>query len=443
MFRHLKSTFLLLLLLLCGRGLPAQSRAVSLAKALQYAQQNQLSVHNKQYDVQVNEAKLRQEKAALYPEISGTFDMRYNQQLPTVILPGEFRNLPAQNIPVIFGTKYAATAALEGNYEVFDPDRKYNTGKAKLQEKISRNEVLTAQTDLALEVKKAYYACLLNQKKINLTQGNLDRSETFLRNTQTLFQNGQVQPVDVDRAQFDVQSQQAELQKATLNLNQNLLNLKYQMGFPLDSAIVLTDTLLLSAETPAVYMAEELNVEVRPEYRNLQLQQEQEKLLLTRNRRYALPTLSLYGYYGSQAFRDKFNFINTTEKWYPVSYFGAELNWVLFQGFLRKAQVQESKISLKIRRNELLIFERDYVFQTYSKLLALQTEGQNVKVREGNVQLAQKILNVTRIRFENNLVKSQEVTDAANDLLDAQTSYLNALYDFILARLEYDRIQGK
>ncbi|KAA9341027.1 TolC family protein [Adhaeribacter soli] len=443
MFRHVKSNLLLFLLFFSGRIVHAQSRAVSLAEALQFAQQNQLTVHNKQYNVQVNEARLRQEKAARYPEISGAFDMRYNQQLPTVILPGEFRNLPAQNIPVVFGTKYAATAALEGNYAVFDPERKYNTGKAKLQENISRNELLVAQTDLALEVRKAYYACLLNHKKIKLTLGNLGRSETFLRNTQTLFQNGQVQPVDVDRAQFDVQSQQAELQKATLNLNQNLLSLKYQMGFPLDSAIVLTDTLLLSGERQAVFLPDELKVEARPEYRNLQLQQEQENLLLTRNRHNALPTLRLYGYYGSQAFREKFNFTNTTEKWYPVSYFGAELNWLLFQGFLRRAQVQESKIALKIRHNELLIFERDYVFQTYSKLLAMQTEQQNVHVREANVQLAEKILNVTRIRFENSLVQSQEVTDAANDLLEAQTSYLNALYDFILARLEYERIQGK
>ena len=88
MFWNLKSKCLLLLLLLCGGCLHAHSRAVSLAEAVLYAQQNQLTVQNKQYNVLVSEARLRQEKAALYPEVSGAFDIRYNQQLPTAILPG-------------------------------------------------------------------------------------------------------------------------------------------------------------------------------------------------------------------------------------------------------------------------------------------------------------------------------------------------------------------
>ena len=438
----LKSACLLLLLLFLSRILPAQGRLLSLEAALQYAKQHQLSVKQLGYDAEISGARLKQKKAANYPKISAGLDTRYNAQLPTQILPGDFRNLPGQNIPVVFGTKYSSTAALEGSYTVFDPDRKYQIENAKREQKIAQNNVLTEQTEVALEVKKAYYSCLINQQKIKLTRGNLQRNEAFYKNTQTLFQNGQLQPIEVDRARLNFQTQLAELQNATQNLEKSLLNLKYQTGLPLDSAVILTDTLLLSAAQP-VFEPNIFDLKARPEYRNLLLQQEQEKLLLTKNHRLALPTLSLYGYYGSQAYRDSFTFFDFQRKWYPVAYTGAKINWILFEGFYRKALVQESKIALKRRRNQLLSFERDYTFQTYDQLLTLKNELQNLKIREENVQLAEKVLRVTRIRFEQSLEKSQAVTDAENDLLSAQTNYLNALYDFTLARLEYERIAGQ
>ncbi|MFC5269171.1 TolC family protein [Adhaeribacter terreus] len=438
----LKSTLCLLILLLLSRLLLAQTHLLSLETALQYAREKQLSVQQLRYDSEIAGAKLKQEKAAHYPKISADLDSRYNAQLPTQILPGDFRNLPGQNIPVVFGTKYSTTAALEGSYTIFDPERKYQVEHAKLEQEIAQNNLLTEQTDVALEVKKAYYSCLINQQKIKLTRGNLQRNEAFYWNTQTLFRNGQAQPIDVDRAKLNFQTQQAELQNATQNFEKSLLNLKYQTGLPLDSAVILTDTLLLSTAQP-VFELNIFDLKARPEYLNLLLQQEQENLLLTRNKKLALPTLSFYGYYGSQAYRDNFTFLDFQEKWYPLSYAGAQLNWVLFEGFYRKVLVQESKITRKRRKVQLQIFERDYTFQIYDKLLSLKNEQQNLKIREDNVQLAEKVLRVTRIRFEQSLEKSQAVTDAENDLLNAQTNYLNALYDFTLARLEYERIAGK
>jgi len=40
-------------------------------------------------------------------------------------------------------------------------------------------------------------------------------------------------------------------------------------------------------------------------------------------------------------------------------------------------------------------------------------------------------------------VTYKDVVDSGNTLLDAQTGYFNALYDYISAKLEYDKVLNK
>ena len=59
------------------------------------------------------------------------------------------------------------------------------------------------------------------------------------------------------------------------------------------------------------------------------------------------------------------------------------------------------------------------------------------------MELADKVARVTKIKYEQGVGSSIEVTDAESSLREAQVNYYNALYDAILAKIDLDKAFAK
>jgi outer membrane protein TolC len=60
-----------------------------------------------------------------------------------------------------------------------------------------------------------------------------------------------------------------------------------------------------------------------------------------------------------------------------------------------------------------------------------------------NMGLAENVYNQTRKKFEQGLGSNTEITSAQSDLTQAQNNYLNALYNAIIAKIDYQNSIGK
>jgi outer membrane protein TolC len=54
-----------------------------------------------------------------------------------------------------------------------------------------------------------------------------------------------------------------------------------------------------------------------------------------------------------------------------------------------------------------------------------------------NLQLATKILNITTIKYKEGIGSNLELITANQDLKNSQTNYLNAIYDLLVAKIDY------
>ena len=61
------------------------------------------------------------------------------------------------------------------------------------------------------------------------------------------------------------------------------------------------------------------------------------------------------------------------------------------------------------------------------------------KTTEGNLNLAQRIYNKTKIKYEEGISTSLELTQANNQLLQSQTSYISAAVQLIQAKSNLDK----
>jgi outer membrane protein TolC len=60
-----------------------------------------------------------------------------------------------------------------------------------------------------------------------------------------------------------------------------------------------------------------------------------------------------------------------------------------------------------------------------------------------NMELAQKILDVTQKKYKEGLSNSTDLQAAETDLKSSQTSYLNAIYDLLTAKTDLKKAIGK
>lgn len=64
-------------------------------------------------------------------------------------------------------------------------------------------------------------------------------------------------------------------------------------------------------------------------------------------------------------------------------------------------------------------------------------------VQKQNKLLAEKVYNSTKLKFEQGLGSQQEIYNAQAELKVAQNNYYSAIYDAIIARIDYLKAIGK
>jgi len=60
-----------------------------------------------------------------------------------------------------------------------------------------------------------------------------------------------------------------------------------------------------------------------------------------------------------------------------------------------------------------------------------------------NMALAEAVYNQTKLKFEQGLGSNTEITTSQSELTTAQNNYFSALYDAIIARIDFLKATGK
>ena len=59
------------------------------------------------------------------------------------------------------------------------------------------------------------------------------------------------------------------------------------------------------------------------------------------------------------------------------------------------------------------------------------------------MELARQVYNTTKIKYDNGIGSSLELTNASAELKEAEINYLNALYDAAIAKIDYQKATGQ
>ncbi len=437
-------TILVTILIYLSVLINVQGQYFSLKESIEYALKNQETLKNIELDRQLAEKKISEAYTTLFPQIKGIFDVRDNFVLPTSVIPATAFGGPADSYRAVqFGQKYNGTAALDATWTLYDPTFYPSLKSQKMASEVVQNNKKIQENNIILNVNRAYYSALLSKERIELAKSNLSKNKKIYDDTRSLYENQQLQELDVTRAKLNYENQEPELKRAQQLYAQSIFMLKYQMGFPSDSLINLSDTLLLKNLSTIIqeptYGLE--GATSRPEYKTLKFQEAQELINVRKSKLAYLPTVSLYGYAGAQSFRPKFDLFSNS--WYGVSYMGLKIAVPIFDGTLKHVQTQETKITLQKKENEIKAFEKQFSYEVQNARINVVNALSTIEIRKNNIESAEALLNTTQIRYNEGLITYKDVIDSRNTLLDSQVGYFNALYEYVSSKLEYDKVLNK
>jgi len=445
----MKTKIYLIILLLFFAGGMVQAQVTdslnykfSLKEAIDYALNHQSAVLNAQIDEEIAKNDVKKTVGTGLPQVSTTFNFQDYLKVPTSLLPGEFFGQPGTQIPVKFGVKYNSSAGIELNQLLFDGTYIVGLQASKTYKELSVRTSTRTKIETVVAVTKAYYSVLVNKEQLTLIDANLVQLTKSFNDTEAMFKNGFAEKIDADRLLVLKNNLETERENATRSLSINIDLLKFQMGMPVTAALEPVDKISeVRAQPVSAVVADTSAYKARIEYSLLETQKKLNLLDVKRYKSTFLPTLK--GFASATKSFQSDNFSNLYDQNYPTSVIGLTLSWNLINGGQRIYQLRNAKLVVKQTENQMQDLKNGIVNEISTNQKLYANSQRSLENQERNLKLAEEILRVTRIKYEQGIGSSLEVTTAETSQKEAQNNYITALYNLLINKVDLDKATGK
>ena len=342
-----------------------------------------------------------------------------------------------------FGGEDQFGAFISAVQPLYSPQAFPSVQHSQLKEEQSRLELNGAKIETQASVKQVYLQILVLNERIKLQNESITRNKRALVDAKSLFFQGKGLRVDTLRAYTGVKNLEPDLLRLTSAVETGKLRLKALIGIDSIQDIVLTDSLFIP--DPGSIPTEEVVYNTakgnNPKYKVIALQQsldDQQVKIASADR---LPEVALVAQYQLQSQTNNFEYGNA---YYPSSsYVGLQVSVPLFSGFSTQAKVKQARISkdqTALRANyayEQLRAEVHQVVAASHESLSRLATAEDVQ------ETAQLSYNIIQYRYKSGIASRLELADAEFELSTAQSNYLEAVYDYLSARIALRQIMGE
>ena len=279
---------------------------------------------------------------------------------------------------------------------------------------------------------------MVSKEQLSQLQANLDRVEALYRETQVLYDEGFVEKLDVERLEINRNNLNAEIGQveALIPVSEDLL--KFYMGMPVSEQLELVadlESFPLSGFTDDLSSA--YDPTERLEYKVLEKQRALETLNMRRYRVDFLPNLYAFGNYAwNWQWDSEQNFS------FETGAAGIQINVPIFDSFQKSNQIKKAKFEVEKITQDMEQFRNNSDREYRQAVANLNNALSRLESQAANRQLAEKVYNVSRIKYTEGVGSSLEVNEAETQLKQAESLYLNSLLEYILAKLDLEKLNG-
>lgn len=437
----LKSTLILTLVFISAKAICQQATPAvyefSAKECIDYAMKNNVQVKNALLDIQVQQQDNRIITSQALPALNGSANFTDNLKIPTQLLPGEFFGQPPGTyVPVQFGTQYSAYGSVNLQQTLFDGQVFVGLKARKTSIEYRENNLAVTQDLIRQNIYKIYYQLVVSKQQIEQIDANIGRSKDLLRVNTALQKNGFGEQIEVDRTSVQLANFETRRLSVINTINNGYYGLKFLMGMPERDSLVLTDSISDDQLKQGLLNEGIYNYENRSDYQALQSTVKLQEFNVKRYKVAFLPTLSLAGNFLRQGQGTEFNIFGKGQ-WFTSSYAALNLSVPIFNGFSKEANIQKAKLQLEQTQNQLTDLKNSIDNSTMQAVNNFHAAISTLDDQKRNVELAERVYSQSQKKYESGLGSLLDITNAQADLSIAQSNYINAMYDAVIAKVDY------
>ena len=298
-----------------------------------------------------------------------------------------------------------------------------------------------SRMDLINQVTKAYYQLMLAQDSYEVLNENYRLAETNFNVVNAMYEQGRVSEYDKISAEVQKNSAWPSVVSGKNGVELAKLQLKVLMGITANVDIVIDDNLKNYEDEMIIASTAEIDLSNNSTLRQLDLQGE----LLSRQRSIMntsfLPTVALVGSYQYQSMSNtnwevhNYNWSNASSLTLSVSIplFKASNFTSLKSNQIQQYQLAESRINT----------ERMLNMQAQSYLDNMVASAEQLESNKNAVLLAEKGLEISQMRYDVGRGTILELTNSQVSLTNVKLSYNNTIYEYLIAKSEFNTVLGK
>jgi outer membrane protein len=433
--------FLLMILFSSIKTTAQQRNEFTVKQAVDYGLKNSVAVKNALIDIQIQKQTNREFTANAYPQVNGSGTFQDFIDIPTSLLPGEILGRPGTRIPVQFGTKYNATGSIDASQLLFDGQVFVGLkARSAAMDFATKNSEVTAE-QIKANIYKIYYQIAVGKKQAKAIDASIERIEKLSTDVQQIYKQGFAEKLDIEKVQVQLNNLKTEKIKIDNQLEAGNAGLKFLMNMPQKDVLILTDT-VSEASLKDNILDEKYDYNNRKEIQLLNIAVKLGEYNISRYKLSKYPSVAAFASYQKNAQRQTFDLFGKGD-WFATSLVGLKVSAPIFDGFARRSRIQKAKFELEKTKNNIEQFKQLIDYDVNNANIKMKNALLTIDNQRQNVTLAEKVYNSTKKKYEAGLGSNQEIYDAQTSLSIAQTNYYSAMYDAVIAKIDYLKAVGK
>ena len=336
-----------------------------------------------------------------------------------------------------------ANAGLSINLPLFAPAVYRAMSMTKTDIELAVEKSRASELDLINQVTKAYYQLMLAQDSYEVLQGSYKLAEDNFNVVNAKYQQGAVSEFDKISAEVQMRSIKPNVISAANAVTLAKLQLKVLMGITADVDIKTDDNLtnyesmLFANQLKEEDMSLENNTTMKQFELNMKLLEKNVKSLKTN----FMPTLSMsFSYQYQSLYNPNINFFDYT--WSNSSSLMFNLSIPLYRAsnFMK---VKSARIQMRQLDWNRIDTERKLNMQVVSYRNNMTASSEQVVSNKENVMQAEKAVQIAGKRYEVGKGTVLELNSSQVSLTQAQLTYNQSIYDYLVAKADLDQVLGK
>ncbi len=294
-----------------------------------------------------------------------------------------------------------------------------------------------SEDNLRASVKSSYASVLVLEDVVKLLDSSLKNIENLAAMTQRSVEVGAAEQTTADQILVRVNTLKNNINANKRSTQLAINALKVLLNVPAETELTLTTQLsdMLSAEAIVTLLGNEFVLENNLSYQTLAKNVELAKKNVHMAGWAYGPTIGVGYQYSEKDYFGKKEGFNMT----PPNALSIQVSMPLWSSGKRAAGVVEKKIALEEARNTFEETADNLGIQNEQLRYNLQNAYETYTNEQENMGVTQRVFDNTSLKFQQGVASNLDLVNASNDLITAQSTYVQAVLTLVNAEVELEK----